>query len=80
MLYIYFLTFSFILHTFFINLNTNFFISCFIYVILSFIIKDIYAALSEFSIYINSNFKYDVCECCVHDVINLSNNYKYTVN
>ena len=42
--------------------------------------KSMYAALSEFLIYIDSDLKHDVCKCCVHDVINLNDNYKYTVN
>ena len=39
-----------------------------------------YAALLEFSVYIDSDFKHDVCECCVYDVINLNNDYKHAVN
>ena len=75
-----FLIFSFTSHIFFINLNTDFFILCFIYIISLFAIKNIYAALSEFSAYINSDFKHDVCECCVHDVTNLSDDCEHTIN
>ena len=67
-------------HNLFINLNMNFLISYFIYIILSFIIKSIYIALSEFSVYIDFDFKHNVCKYCVHNVINLNNNCKHTVN
>ena len=39
-----------------------------------------YAALSELLIYINFDFKHNICECCVHNVINLNDNCKHTVN
>ena len=42
--------------------------------------KDMYAALSELSIYINSDFKHDVCECCVCDIINLSDDCEHVIN
>ena len=72
--------FFFTSHAFFVNLDTDLFILCFIYIILSFIIKDMYVALSEFSVYINSDFKHDVYEYYIYDVINLSDDYKHAVN
>ena len=42
--------------------------------------KNIYITLSEFSVYINFNFKYNIYEHCIHDVINLSNDCKHAVN
>ena len=75
-----FFTSSFTSHAFLVSLNTDLFISCFLYVILSFIIKDTYTALSEFLVYIDSDFKHNVCKCCIYDVINLNNNCKHTVN
>ena len=80
MLYMHFLISFFILHAFFISLNIDFFISYFIYIISSFIMKNTYAALLEFSAYINSDFKYNICKHCVYNVINLNNNCKHTVN
>ena len=80
MLYMCFFTFSFTSHALFINLNTDLFILCFIYIILLFIIKNIYAALSELSAYIDSDLKHDVCECCIYNVINLSNDCECIVN
>ena len=76
----YSLTFSFTSHIFFINLNINLFILCFLYVISSFIMKSTYITLLKLSVYVNSDFRHNVCEHCVYDVINLSNNCKHTVN
>ena len=42
--------------------------------------KDTYAALLEFLIYINFNFKHDIYEHCVCDVINLNNDCECAVN
>ena len=39
-----------------------------------------YTALLEFLIYIDSDFKHNVCEHCIHDIINLSDDYKHAVN
>ena len=39
-----------------------------------------YTALSEFLIYINFNFKHDVCKHYIYNVINLNNDCKHTVN
>ena len=68
------------LYALFISLNINLLISCFIYIISLFIMKDMYAALSELLIYIDFDFKHDVCKHCIHNVINLSNDCKCTVN
>ena len=45
-----------------------------------FIIKDMYITLSELSIYIDSDFKHNVCKCCIHDVINLNDDCEHAVN
>ena len=42
--------------------------------------KNMYTALSELSVYINSDLRHNVCKHYVHNMINLSNNYKHAVN
>ena len=73
-------TFSSTLHAFFVSLNTDLLILHFIYVISSFIIKNMYIALSQLLTYIDFNLKHNIYEHCIYDVINLNDNYKHTVN
>ena len=42
--------------------------------------KNIYAALSEFLIYIDFDLKHNVCKCCIYNVTNLNDNCKCAVN
>ena len=42
--------------------------------------KNMYTTLSELSVYIDSDFKHNICKHCVCDMINLNDNCKHTVN